>query len=862
MEDYYEHVKSRSEEECRLKEDEQVQVPAITAAFEAKRTYLLESLASGGVDIDEDNQPGLHASNHDGSESRPDAKIAATDGGQSQSLGTMEAPVFASTPDVSTGKPDLLPISSNSPKRRSRLDLASSRRLLFGSLGLRTPKNKEDEVKLREKIMGNAKPILQVQDIREDEANGGTTEAVDKLDNSWRERINLKAVECCYDGVELSIPPFPFIQRWDPQQKRGLGNAKGVPKTNRGKKRKRNKKQFYQEEEADLNEYSAPAEAPGLDALSTEPLDKKDQINESLTDRIMSDDYQLDVDKQLLEDTRNSANYVEDLPNLPDDMATCATLEPELALPGALIAFKQLDMSQETNWQPKVSDYRTAIINRVIDENVYQVSLAQRDVRGKERFYDRETGERLYSKFEMPEYENDEEEGDNDGAVNLSLADMIEPKLVKGVELQPQQPRSSPTCAPEIERIDMSEMVEEDDLVPEAPPVDIVNEALTSTGILIRPEKPNTDLAEVLPVRVREELDKDLSVEVNEETRHEISLIIKDAGFRSNVHSDLARGVEEHYREELPPSTKKGLSEGAYEVQSPRFNGFSSSPPVEHGSRQAPGDVDVIEPLIAQRISCTNIVNMESSQPNKSAEATEGSLDDTAEQDWEPEQIDDDSPVHVTFEHHTGTGHQYREGSATAEVSSSTSTKVIEHASSVTKGRGSLSHRRSLFSSLDGTDSDDDLPTIERVFSTARSRIDEAIPDSDDAKEEDAEEPASKNTNRSKKACRASGRFPRRSIPVFSVEDVLASSSSASIAEADEPDSSLPQGGGSQPPPGSQIVDLTLSSDAVEPDGSEYEERNGVEGLPRGPGWVQKTRSAGKGRRLQPKAGARKTRSM
>jgi hypothetical protein len=36
-------------------------------------------------------------------------------------------------------------------------------------------------------------------------------------DDSWRERIDLRAVECCDNGVELSTPPFPFYQYWDPQ---------------------------------------------------------------------------------------------------------------------------------------------------------------------------------------------------------------------------------------------------------------------------------------------------------------------------------------------------------------------------------------------------------------------------------------------------------------------------------------------------------------------------------------------------------------------------------------------------------------------------------------------------------------------
>jgi len=36
-------------------------------------------------------------------------------------------------------------------------------------------------------------------------------------DESWRERIDLRAVECCEHRVRLSTPPFPFRQFWDSQ---------------------------------------------------------------------------------------------------------------------------------------------------------------------------------------------------------------------------------------------------------------------------------------------------------------------------------------------------------------------------------------------------------------------------------------------------------------------------------------------------------------------------------------------------------------------------------------------------------------------------------------------------------------------
>ena len=39
----------------------------------------------------------------------------------------------------------------------------------------------------------------------------------DENEDSWRERIDLRAVECCDHRVEMSTPPFPFYQYWDSQ---------------------------------------------------------------------------------------------------------------------------------------------------------------------------------------------------------------------------------------------------------------------------------------------------------------------------------------------------------------------------------------------------------------------------------------------------------------------------------------------------------------------------------------------------------------------------------------------------------------------------------------------------------------------
>jgi hypothetical protein len=45
----------------------------------------------------------------------------------------------------------------------------------------------------------------------------GRSDPAEEDDDSWLQRIDLRAVECCEEGIELNTPPFPFYHRWDPE---------------------------------------------------------------------------------------------------------------------------------------------------------------------------------------------------------------------------------------------------------------------------------------------------------------------------------------------------------------------------------------------------------------------------------------------------------------------------------------------------------------------------------------------------------------------------------------------------------------------------------------------------------------------
>lgn len=57
-----------------------------------------------------------------------------------------------------------------------------------------------------EMLEGGVEGVMEEEEMGEGEDDG-----------SWRERIDLRAVECCDHRVELSTPPFPFYQYWDSQ---------------------------------------------------------------------------------------------------------------------------------------------------------------------------------------------------------------------------------------------------------------------------------------------------------------------------------------------------------------------------------------------------------------------------------------------------------------------------------------------------------------------------------------------------------------------------------------------------------------------------------------------------------------------
>ena len=289
------------------------------------------------------------------------------------------------------------------PKRRT-LDVASSRRLLFGSLGVRTPRTKEDEEATRKKLAGKANNFVSQKNLS-DEPTGA---AESDLDEDWENKLVIRATECVYDDIQLTAPPFPFEQRWDYEAGDLIRQRKGL-----GKKRKRRQQlQVYDGEE------------DGYGDGENSFVDGDLQPN--------YDDSELYSEANNHEAAQTAEENSSDLPSVPSDPSSLRDLVEDDLKCGCILAFKQLEVSKATNWQPTVTDFRVAEVHDVYDDKTLNLRFAKRDRRQFKEIEVEEDGPQ-YSGFEMPGYED---EGEDDGFREMSFADFIDPKLLRPAELE------------------------------------------------------------------------------------------------------------------------------------------------------------------------------------------------------------------------------------------------------------------------------------------------------------------------------------------------------------------------------------------------------------------------------------------
>ncbi|KAL6253350.1 hypothetical protein RBB50_001073 [Rhinocladiella similis] len=284
-----------------------------------------------------------------------------------------------------------------SASKRARLDLASSRRMLFSSLGLRTPKTKEAEQALREKLSKPGRAAARAGSSTKEASPSSHTITEDW--DSWRDKLVVSAVECEGEGGILDPPPFPFQQGWMRRN------------TNNKKRKMRDQEQYYQDRSDLVHDNDERADAPAVAMLNYDDEPKKlstEASNESETSHQVP------------------AKMSTDFENLP-------TLDMEDVVPGAIIAYKELHVDASTNWQPEISSYRVGEIFQTDPSGNIQLQL---DLSSRETTLrttiDEDEGQKIHG-FELAD---DEPEEADDGSREVRFSDLISAKLVKASSVE------------------------------------------------------------------------------------------------------------------------------------------------------------------------------------------------------------------------------------------------------------------------------------------------------------------------------------------------------------------------------------------------------------------------------------------
>lgn len=723
-----------------------------------------------------------------------------------------EIPLPSSPPPDASIDPASVPPGSQ--KRRSKLDLAGSKRLLFGSLGLKAPKTKDDELALREKLMKDVRPLKPVKDrVAEIEAAEAGAPLAEGNEDSWKDKIELAAVECCHDGIVLSTPPFPFVQRWDPQQQGTYGKKKGK----KGKKRKRVDQSYYEENHdrgairelpskiARHESYDPNVERPQFDAvaleqdrtLGTQEWSNNQSVHDSAAanEQLLRETGQRAACEHPESEEAPKAEDTPDLPCLPDDLTKCQRLEKRHCFAGAIIAFKKFLMSAETNWQPGISGYLTALVDDLKEDGTVVVTLANRDLPKSAARYHEETGERLYSKFEMPGFDEDDA---SNGSQRLEMPfdELISPLLI----------RPAPSHSIPIAEGEATVSSRPDDTLAE-------DEA----------QRPTTETQ--APLSFDSNLENSACIETEmavptESARQKIVEMIQDAGWRSSLGSSVGRALEVNGH--AVTSQGDGYDEEAHVLTSPasweieasaQVNGVQSAssplPAVFQASKnpQTPvikgGDSEHSEEENSSRLSAPKAVVQ---YPNLPQNDDEGELFQSQRQH---RSVSMDNNLQATPQDLISPPPIHQNGSKTK-----LSATPASHSQELEKG---VAGPRS---TLDGAEDSDEFPELFSQAFEVRIAQDPTIKDKSSQKYDMRKLPK-------KKSKLGSTREKNFDQPELSGSDLVDAENVSSFL--------LPSQ--SQVTQSSQIVDLTSSGGPL---GSMADEDEGVSSYKSSSGWVDK----------------------
>ncbi|KAK5446624.1 hypothetical protein LTS15_009556 [Exophiala xenobiotica] len=728
-------------------------------------------------------------------------------------------PIVTSSDTVTQPAQSKSEVVAEAAPKRARLDLASSRRMLFSSLGLRTPKTKEAEQALREKLSKAARPVKRISSP----ANGSTPaspQVQDTVENddSWKDKLIIAAVECEGDGGVLDPPPFPFQQGW--MRRSNGGNNK--------KRKLRDQEHFYQYKNDRSGGHDEEAYAPDVSMLNYD-----DEPTKTTTNGTGASKPEIGLSKGI---------------QMPPDFEALPALDQEHILPGAIIAYKELHVDATTNWQPEISTYRVGEVSQRDPDGTIHLILDGGCLKpASSAVQDEEPA----SKTRGFELSDDDADQTDDGRREIQISSMISGKLVKASSVE--VPESSHTNGPGLRGGDghPSSISDQFAVIPESAEQNIDTQS---------PPKPNITIEEIDTPR-----------------RQEISAIIKEAGFDSTLDEQLLQPITNNatqsrksvsrmddssqvqdeyahkFRKKSPcinfvPSDDQPSSELGGEVSlnnadevnatldsdpptasSPFIHtqetveyphisqmDINSSAAVRKNNSSSHQDAQKISPGPAVELSFTiseqekpesgieddGAVSANQEEDDKAIVEEAAGIDEEAE-DEDADFVGDD---HEDDIENTGPSQQ-SVASLESEVAQSQSQEESAGRTSFLGGVGHDGHDSSYHDDSDDS-SDDDLPSLQELTSSQRGRV-------------------STTRSRPKKVSPAARRKSLRnaekaksSSPQSSLE--LPPSSQPSVKLSQSPEPRL-----SQIPIGTPIVDLTFSSDIGSPqkDGDAFEDK-------------------------------------
>jgi hypothetical protein len=415
--------------------EEEEEKETVPDAMEHKRQELLRAIRSGGVDVTPKPKFGTKrrssqvdgAANDEGPEELS-AKVPAPEVEVNGEEATEDS-TMSHTKRAPTKITDMTP---SSVLRRHRMD-ASAQRMVFSSLGLRAPKSEEERAAAQKRLEDRNKQRMsapgkaattQKQSEAPQNQPVAAEEQAEEDDESWRDKIELSAVECVEVGVEYSTPPFPFYQRWDPAQRRKKSKGRTSQQysgSNKRLKRGANDSVAQGVLVETYDKYGINDQGDALDYDEAEEEDYDDSYWEE--GALMDDEYDEEgsAAAQLQNETAEAAD--DGFPPLPDDVSTLPALEEASAKKGDFIVYNELVCSAATNWQPDNLTRTAQLISK--DEDGWTIKMALRDLPPKE--FD-ENGQRVYSKFEMGGLTDDEEDDEREKVVKW--AELDQPRLL------------------------------------------------------------------------------------------------------------------------------------------------------------------------------------------------------------------------------------------------------------------------------------------------------------------------------------------------------------------------------------------------------------------------------------------------